>query len=182
LCEKPAKGRKLKAKNRDEQSGSTDDFAEQQMAQIKLPFASGNRSEALLVISNNGPSQSRPKVEITRAELYRLGPTPHLWTRVVRPTVRAIQRNLYTTSRMLPMVLTGIALLAIAGRRKALVALLAVPLYYLTVQSAFHTEYRYILAIHYFLFVMAAVTLYTAGKLIGRGARRILKAEGKNEK
>jgi hypothetical protein len=34
------------------------------------------------------------------------------------------------------------------------------------VQSAFHTEYRYILAIHYFLFIIAAVTLYCTGAAI----------------
>jgi hypothetical protein len=65
-------------------------------------------------------------------------------------------------------------LLALAGRTRALLMLLAVPAYYLLVQSAFHTEYRYILAIHYFLFVMAAVVFYCAGILVVRGASRHL--------
>jgi hypothetical protein len=34
---------------------------------------------------------------------------------------------------------------------------------HLSTQSVLHTEYRYILVIHYFLFTMAAVTLYLAG-------------------
>jgi hypothetical protein len=51
-------------------------------------------------------------------------------------------------------------LLAHARRTRALAALVAVPLYYLCVQSALHTEYRYVLAIHYFLFIAAAAALY----------------------
>jgi len=62
-------------------------------------------------------------------------------------------------------------LLAAARRRRALLVLLAVPAYYLLVQSALHTEYRYILAIHYFLFVMAAVTLGCFGVAIGQASR-----------
>jgi hypothetical protein len=40
------------------------------------------------------------------------------------------------------------------------------------VQSAFHTEYRYIIAIHYFLFVMAAVAIYVLGMMIWQGAHQ----------
>jgi hypothetical protein len=87
--------------------------------------------------------------------------------------VRGIERNLYTTSHLTPLVAIGVMLLAVARRWRAIIILLAVPAYYLCAQSAFHTEYRYILAIHYFLFVMAAVTLYVVGAGIGRGARRI---------
>jgi len=50
-----------------------------------------------------------------------------------------------------------------------------VPVYYLCAQSAFHTEYRYILAIHYFLFTAAAVTLYSAGKLIAHSAAAVVR-------
>jgi hypothetical protein len=135
-----------------------------------MPFATGDRQELLLVISNNGASPDRPTVLIEKAELYRVGTTPQVWTRVVRPAVRGIQRNLYTTSRMLPLVVSGIVLLTLAGRKRALLMLLVVPAYYLVVQSVFHTEYRYILAIHYFLFIMAGVALYCAGRLISRGA------------
>jgi hypothetical protein len=43
---------------------------------------------------------------------------------------------------------------------------MAVPAYYLVVHSVIHTEYRYILPIHYFLFSFVAVSLYCAGRLI----------------
>ena len=69
---------------------------------------------------------------------------------------------------MLPLIGIGITLLAAAGRWRSLLILLAIPAYYLLVQSALHTEYRYILAIHYFLLMMAAVTLYCLGAAIAR--------------
>ncbi len=50
--------------------------------------------------------------------------------------------------------------------------LLLVPAYYVGVQSSLHTEYRYVLAIHYFLFIIAAVTLYIAGRLMAQGAQQ----------
>lgn len=156
---------------------AADDSARQDSAEpskpvFEMPFATGDRTEALLIIGNDGVS--RPVVEIGEPKLYRIGPTPQTWTRLIRPGVRVIQRNMYATSRMLPLVLAGIVLLASARRKDALLLLLVVPGYYLCAQSAFHTEYRYILAIHYFLFVAAAVTLYSAGKLIGRGAVAVI--------
>jgi len=39
------------------------------------------------------------------------------------------------------------------------------------VQSALHTEYRYVLAIHYFLFILAAVALYWIGTTLRRRLR-----------
>jgi hypothetical protein len=141
-----------------------------------MPFASGNRSEVRFVVSSNGASSARSTAEIGKPELFALGQTPQQWSRLVRPAVRGIQRNLYTTTHMLPLIGTGIILLAIAGRWRALLIVLAVPAYYLCVQSAFHTEYRYILAIHYFLFVSAAVALYLAGAAVWAGARRLFPA------
>jgi hypothetical protein len=74
---------------------------------------------------------------------------------------------------LLPLIAAGVLLLAPAKRKRELMLLLAVPVYYLCVQSAFHTEYRYIIAVHYFLFVLAAVTLYLAGQLVWGVARRM---------
>ncbi|MDT5263195.1 MAG: hypothetical protein QOC61_2199 [Acidobacteriota bacterium] len=81
------------------------------------------------------------------------------WTRGPRIIVRAVQK-LFITAVFLPLYLLGLFILARARRRRALAALLAVPLYYLCVQSALHTEYRYVLAVHYFFFVIAAAALY----------------------
>lgn len=158
-----------------------DQTSDSQMGELNLAFASGDRSEVLLVISNNGASPVSHEIEIGEARLYNLGPTPYIWTRAVRTAVRGIQRNLYTTSRMLPMVIIGVILLLIAGRKRATALLLIVPAYYLLAQSALHTEYRYILVIHYFLFIMAAVSFYSAGKLIRFGARWAVKKKMKKD-
>lgn len=133
--------------------------------EIELPFATGDHREVSLVVSNNGSSQSPPVLEIKDGRLYELGRTPHQWTRFVRPLARGLQRNLYATSPMLMLVVVGVTLLLLAGRWRAVLTLMIVPAYYLLVHSAVHTEYRYILAIHYFLFVFAAVTFYCVGIL-----------------
>ncbi|HKG21113.1 MAG TPA: glycosyltransferase family 39 protein [Blastocatellia bacterium] len=129
---------------------------------IRIPFASGDRDEALLVISNNGPAPTRPAVQLGGVELFELGPTPHLWTRLPRELFRGIQKNIYKTTLMLSLILSGIALLALARMPRAALALLAVPFYYLSLQSFLHTEYRYIVVIHYFLFGLAAVPAFVA--------------------
>lgn len=177
--EEPERKSTRTARRGDDSTGEATDNASvvnsegESMPVFDVPFASGDRSEVLLVFSNDGASSARPAAQIAGAELFRVGPTAQVWTRTVRPTVRSIQENLYTTSRMLPLIIAGIVLLGLARRKNALLVLLAVPAYYLCVQSAFHTEYRYILAIHYLLFIMAAVTVCFAGKLIGLGVHRV---------
>ncbi len=147
------------------------------MTVIQMPFASGKNTQVRLVLSNNGSAASRPAMQAGRPQIFEIGPTPHTWTRYPRAAVRSLQRNLFSTGRMLPAEILGIALLALARRRCVLVMLLAVPVYYLCAQSALSTEYRYILAIHYFLFVTAGVALYllaaAAGQLSRMASRRL---------
>jgi hypothetical protein len=138
---------------------------------LRIPFASGGRSSVRLVLSNEG--DANPATQVGGVELYALGPTPYAWTRFPRAIIRTIQRNLYNTWTLLPLVLAGIALLALANRRREILLLLAVPAYYLIFHSALHTEYRYILAIHFFLFLMAAVTFYVAGAGISERGRQV---------
>jgi hypothetical protein len=141
------------------------------MTTLQVPFASASSNELKIVLGNNEPAEARTTVRIGRAELYELGPTPYLWTRYPRALIRGIQKNLFKTSNMRMLIAIGIVVLALARRKNALLILLAVPAYYLSVQSLVHTEYRYILAIHYFLFVTAAVSLYSLAAAIGQGAR-----------
>ena len=108
-------------------------------------------------------------LRLERTPLTSTAPVSEGWTRAPRLALRAAQ-ELFITAIALPLALAGIFLLARARNFRALAALLAVPLYYLCVQSALHTEYRYVLAVHYFLFVLAAAALYT----IARAARRKL--------
>jgi NADH:ubiquinone oxidoreductase subunit K len=161
--------RSLKRRAKRESLGSAPDdaAAQSEMSVVQMTFASGDRSTVRLVISNNGPTSSLHVARAGQADLFELGATPYQWTRYPRAVVRGIQKKLFKTTVMLPLVIAGVMLLGLAGRGRALVVLLAVPAYYLCVQSALSTEYRYILAIHYFLFMMSAVALYCAGVAIG---------------
>jgi len=74
--------------------------------------------------------------------------------------VRLVQK-LFITAIFLPLVLLGAALLAYRREFQKLALLLVVPFYYFCTQSALHTEYRYVLVIHYFLFMLAGVAVYS---------------------
>jgi hypothetical protein len=140
-----------------------------------IPFASGKTDEIRLALSNNGNASVGPIIEIGKADLLELGPTPTLWTHYPRLIVRAIEKNIFRTDRLLPLVIAGIGLLVIARRGRALLILLAVPVYYVASHAPFSTEYRYILAAHCFLFVLGAVTLYCAGASIGQAVSHLRK-------
>lgn len=161
--------KKLKQQESEDEAMKQNDDSLAQM--LRLPFASGNRTEVCLVLSNNGSSPQPPDVRLGDMELTGYGLTPFLWTRPVRAIIRGAQKNLYRTSFLLPIILIGIFLLALARKWHPLAILIGVPLYYLSIQSVFHTEYRYILGIHYFLFIFAAVTIYSLAIWIGLGAR-----------
>jgi 4-amino-4-deoxy-L-arabinose transferase-like glycosyltransferase len=65
----------------------------------------------------------------------------------------------FITAVFLPMTLIGLGLSIYRRQTTAVVILSVVPLYYFIVQSVFHTEYRYVLAVNYFLFAFAAMTI-----------------------
>lgn len=146
--------------------------AEQPLHMIEIPFVSGSSDQARIVINNAGAKGVTPILQIGQAELYALGPASFLWTRIPRALLRLVQK-LFVTAVMLPLAIFGLILLMRARRHSAIVILLVVPAYYLCVQSALHTEYRYVLAIHYFLFVLVAVALSHAGSYLWRGLSEI---------
>jgi len=152
--------RRLKKLSRDDETETRVD-PKDRMAVFEMVFASNAQTDFRLVISNNGTPG--PIMRLDSAKLFNLGPTPYQWSRYPRVVIHQLQNALFDTSAMLPLVVSGALLLAFAARGRALVVLLAVPAYYLCAQSALSTEYRYILAIHYFLFVIGAATIYCAG-------------------
>jgi hypothetical protein len=145
---------------------------EQPERTIRIPFVSrGSDERVQLRMSNAASLPARPSVRIGAVRLYALGEASYVWTRPPRLFFRGLQK-LFITAVMLPLALAGLALLAAAGKWRALSVLLIVPAYYFCVQSALHTEYRYVLAIHHFLFVAVAAALYCAGlSLWGRFRR-----------
>lgn len=81
--------------------------------------------------------------------------------------LKSIQK-LFVTALMLPLCLIGIFLLARKKEWHALALLLIVPVYYLSVQSMLHTEYRYVIAIQYFLHIFVAFTIYSVSCALWR--------------
>ncbi len=88
----------------------------------------------------------------------------------LRPLLRFFQRAMKETLQ--PFIVVGMAMMMAAGLRRALF-LLAVPIYYLLFQSFMHTEFRYTLPMHYFIFVFAAITWTALGRVLLNGARRL---------
>jgi hypothetical protein len=146
--------------------------AEQPLSMIEIPFVSGASGQARIVFSNAGEKGLSPVLQIGEARLYALGPASFTWTRIPRALLRFLQK-LFITALMLPLAIIGLILLVRARRRDALTILLVVPAYYLCVQSALHTEYRYVLAIHYFLFILVAAALHRAGTYLWNGLLKV---------
>ena len=132
--------------------------AEQALKRVELPFVSANESQVRLVLANNASAPVRPVVRMGPVE-YELGPSGYQWTRYPRFVVRNLQR-FFLTAWMLPLSIFGLIVMLRARRGHTALLLLGVPVYYFVVQSALHTERRYVIAIHYFLTIFAAVFLW----------------------
>ncbi|HEY6047121.1 MAG TPA: glycosyltransferase family 39 protein [Pyrinomonadaceae bacterium] len=90
-----------------------------------------------------------------------------MWTYYPRLLIHGIQRMLITAV-ILPLAILGLVILTLRQQREALIILSVVPVYYFLVQSIFHTEYRYFLAINFFLFSFAAMAIWWVGNLLVR--------------
>jgi hypothetical protein len=80
-----------------------------------------------------------------------------------RTVVHAVQR-VFITAVILPLALLGLLIVIYWKESRALVLLSIVPVYYFIVQSIVHTEYRYVLAVVYFMFAFAAVGIVWLGR------------------
>lgn len=136
----------------------TKEPSERPKVNLDIPFASGPEGWIDIEIRNAAPQSGRSIVYLGTVEIYELGPASFLWSRYPRVIVTTIQR-LFITAWMLPLALIGIVLLVKRQAKQALILLLVIPVYYLSVQSMLHTEYRYVLAVHYFLFVLVGFAI-----------------------
>lgn len=139
--------------------------SEQALQRVELPFVSDGHSQVRLVFANNASTPGPPVARIGQAEVFELGPSAYHWTRYPRFVVRNLQR-LFLTAWMLPLMILGVLILLWARRGRTVLLLLTVPLYYLIFQSALHTERRYVIVIHYFLTMFAAVFLWLVFRLV----------------
>jgi len=137
---------------------------------VARPFVSGDAEEVRVHLRN--ASQRPVAAEAGRVEGFALGPSAHAWTRLPRLLVRALQK-LFLTAVVLPFIVLGVVLLARARRFAALALLLCVPVYYMCTQSALWTEFRYILPMHYFLFILAALGLQQTFVLLRRAVLKL---------
>jgi hypothetical protein len=144
---------------------------EQPSSIIELPFVSRYAGHLQVVLSNGASKPAHPRIQVGSIKVFALGTASYLWTRYPRLIVWLAQR-LFITAFMLPLAILGATLLVRARRWRVLFILLAVPAYYLCVQSALHTEYRYVLSVHYFLFMLAALALYWLGGMLWQGIRK----------
>ena len=160
------------AQNEASPTGQESAAASHPTAVIQMPFSSGAQTAVRVVVSNNAASPTPPALQLGQLELFEIGPTSYAWTRYPRALIAGVQR-VYGTLLMRTLIGVGIVLLLLARRVRPTLILLAVPLYYVLAQAPLHTEFRYILAIHYFLFVFAAVTVFCLGLTATNIARTI---------
>ena len=66
----------------------------------------------------------------------------------------------------MPLAIVGLGLLIMREQSRALIILAVVPVYFFCVQSIVHTEYRYVLAVDYFLFALVGVAVVWVINLI----------------
>jgi hypothetical protein len=137
----------------------------QPVNQIQLPFVATKNGQARIVFSNEASNPPNPVAQIGTTKLFELGPSRFLWTRYPRFIVHAVQK-IFLTAVILPLTIIGLGLLIIRRASRALIILSVVPLYFFCVQSIVHTEYRYVLAVDYFLFALAAVSVSWAIRLV----------------
>lgn len=161
-----ANARRRRKANRDQRVPTTE---------IVLPIATTDSRRLDVTLRTNEDQHRRGlSLEIGRLECLDVGPTPGQWTRGPRWIVRSVQRHLFITSRWPLLVLAGGAILFLGSRRRALIAVAVVPLYYMVVQSALHTEFRYVLAVHALSTVPAAVALVVGAQSLWAASRGLL--------
>jgi len=141
---------------------------EQPVNNLALPFVSDNESQICVSLANNAPVSARSVAEVGRLELFDLGPSSQGWMRYTRFPIRTLQK-VFVTAAVLPCVILGIFALLWTRNLRPLILLLLVPAYYVIFQSALHTERRYVIVIHYFTLIFAAIFLSGVFRLVKHG-------------
>jgi hypothetical protein len=147
------------------------DTTNQPLQDVLLSFSSGDRNEVSLVLRDGAMGYQNLTARVGHIDMFAAGPAPTSWSHYPRLIIRSIQRVIVATW-ILPFVGVGICLLLLARQGRVVLLLLAVPAYYLCLQAPLHVEPRYIIPVHYFFIILAAVPLYWVGRMILAKARR----------
>lgn len=129
---------------------------EQPVHNLTIPFVSANHSQVRVVITNFAARDSSALVGTSR--VVELGPSSHQWLRYIRVPLGYAQR-LFKTAWIVPLTVVGLLIMVRNRNWQTLAILLAVPAYYLVVQSTLHTERRYVYIIHFFFLIFASAAL-----------------------
>lgn len=149
----------------------------QPVVNVELPFI-GDREGGVMLICENAAA-GHTVVDVGNVETFAIRPAGSSWSRYPRLLIRGVQ-SLFVTAIMLPLELLGIVILIKRRAWKTLLVLLSAPVYYLLVQSFLHTEYRYVLLIHYLLFIFAGLTLYQLRLLMRSSVRLVRNSIGRS--
>ena len=145
--------------------------SDQPVQPLSLAFVAPRGEQVRMVLSNEASNPPHPVVQVGAIKLYELGQARFLWTRYPRLLIHGVQK-IFLTAVMLPLAIIGLVVLIFQKQSRALVVLAIVPVYFFTVQSIVHTEYRYVLAVDYFLFALVGIAvtfgiLFIISKLTG---------------
>jgi len=132
---------------------------------IPLAFVAPRGDQVRIVLSNEASNPPHPIVHVGETNLFELGTARFLWTRYPRLVIHGIQK-IFLTAVMLSLAIIGLLILIFQKQSRALIVLSIVPVYFFTVQSIVHTEYRYVLAVDYFLFALVGITVTFGVRLI----------------
>ena len=131
---------------------------------------SGQAARQTHTRKKNDPPDPPPMDELSKIPIVAYGESISWF----RPVARFLQRSAKETA----LLFIGIGLLAVLllSPRRAFFILLA-PLYYFLFQSALHTEFRYTLPLHHFMFVFSAVAWVLIGSAIWQVLKRLIKTK-----
>jgi Dolichyl-phosphate-mannose-protein mannosyltransferase len=143
----------------------TDEAKASQLEQIiDLPFVS--KSNKVKIIVKNEVTSILPTItEIYSLQLFESEETTLFWQKPFRFLIFGLQ-TFFVLPLLLLFEIIGIIILLKRKNWQSLIILLAVPFYYFCVQSTLHTEFRYVLVIHYFLFSLFSFGVFESGKYI----------------
>ncbi len=149
--------------------------SQKKVQHLRIPFVTVQNEPLDIRIANASGEPFASVLEMKSLSLYDLGEAQMTWLKYPRIVLGFAQKPL-TTAVIAPFALLGIFFMLTGKQKKNLVLIFLVPIYYLTVQSFFHTEPRYVLAIHYFTFLSAAVGFVG---LIEAAKIRLIRKRGK---
>ena len=132
----------------------------------------GEEARQNVTRKRNDPPEPPPINELSKFPIVAYGESIS-WT---RPVARFIQRSAKETSIL--FIILGLATVFFMGLRRGLYVLM-VPLYYFIFQSVLHTEFRYTLPLHHYMFVFSAVIWVLIFSVALNGARRVIERNRK---